>query len=68
MERKAMEAERESVRIQAGGISYGHVGEEFDGVISGIQHYGIFVELVQNKCEGLVRTDSVRDELIGDEG
>ena len=43
------------------------MGEEFDGVISGIQHYGIFVEPVQNKCEGLVRTDSVRDELIYDE-
>ncbi|HRX23784.1 MAG TPA: ribonuclease R [Chitinophagales bacterium] len=67
MERKAMEAERESVKYKQVEFLMGHVGEEFDGVISGIQHYGIFVELVQNKCEGLVRTDSVRDELIYDE-
>lgn len=67
MERKAMEAERESVKYKQVEFLSKHVGEEFDGVISGIQHYGMFVELNENKCEGLVRTDSVRDELVYDE-
>jgi len=44
-----------------------HVGEEFDGVISGITPYGVFVELIANKCEGMVHVDEIRDELMYDE-
>jgi ribonuclease R len=67
MERKAMEAERESVKYKQVEFMHKHIGEEFEGVISGIQHFGLFVELNENKCEGLIRTDSIRDELIYEE-
>ncbi|MGB4931222.1 MAG: S1 RNA-binding domain-containing protein [Chitinophagales bacterium] len=44
-----------------------HVGESFDGVISGITTWGVFVEIVENKCEGMIHVDNIRDELMYDE-
>jgi VacB/RNase II family 3'-5' exoribonuclease len=66
-ERKAMEAERESIKYKQVEYMSKHIGEIFEGVISGIQHYGIFVELAETKCEGLIRTDTIRDELVFEE-
>lgn len=66
-ERKAMEAERESVKYKQVEYLSKHVGEEFEGIISGITHFGIFVELRENKCEGMIAVDSIRDELMFDE-
>lgn len=66
-ERKAMEAERESVKYKQVEYLSGHVGEIFEGVITGITHFGIFVELRENKCEGMVSVNSIRDELMFDE-
>jgi exoribonuclease R len=62
-----MEAERESVKYKQVEFMTKHVGEEFDGVISGITPFGIFVELIANKCEGMIRVDEIRDELMYDE-
>lgn len=53
-ERKAMEAERESVKYKQVEFIERHVGEVFKGYISGIMERGIFVELEGNRCEGLV--------------
>lgn len=66
-ERKAMEAERESVKYKQVEYMTKHVGESFDGVITGVTSFGIFVEIVENKCEGLVHVDNIRDELMFDE-
>lgn len=66
-ERKAMEAERESVKYKQVEYMTKHVGESFDGVISGITTWGIFVEIVENKCEGMIHVDNIRDELMYDE-
>lgn len=66
-ERKAMEAERESTKYKQVEYMSKHIGEMFEGVISGIQHYGIFVELAETKCEGLIRTETIRDELVFEE-
>ncbi len=66
-ERKAMEAERESVKYKQVEYLSKHVGEEFDGVISGITPYGVFVELIANKCEGMIHVDEIRDELMYDD-
>lgn len=54
MERKAMDSERESVRYKQVEYLEQHIGEEFMGKISGIIDRGIFVELNENKCEGMV--------------
>ena len=60
-ERKAVEAEREVEKLKkAEYISY-HVGEIFDGVISGVTGFGIYVQL-ENTIEGLVRIDELRDD------
>ncbi len=60
-ERKAVEAEREVEKLKkAEYISY-HVGEIFDGVISGVTGFGIYVQL-ENTVEGLVRIDELRDD------
>jgi len=38
------------------------VGEEFDGIVTGVTGWGIFVEIIETKCEGLVRMDSIKDD------
>lgn len=53
-ERRAMEAERESVKYKQVEFIQQHIGEEFDGLISGIIEAGIFIELVESRCEGMV--------------
>jgi len=59
MERKATEAERESIKYKQVEFIKNHVGEAFDGVISGIIDRGMFVELVHSKCEGMVGFESL---------
>ena len=53
-ERKAMDAERESVKYKQVEFIKNHVGETFDGYVSGISERGLFVELQGNRCEGMV--------------
>lgn len=59
MERCAMDAERESTKYFQALYINDKIGFEFDGVISGMMDRGIFVELKDNKCEGLVAFDSL---------
>jgi len=56
-ERKANDAERESVKYKQAEYVLDHIGEEFDGVISGMIDKGVFVELVDSKAEGLISFD-----------
>ncbi len=60
-ERSAMEAERESVKYKQVEFMQGKIGEEFDGIISGVVYKGIFVEMTENKCEGFVNTKDLGD-------
>lgn len=60
-ERKAMDAERESVKYKQVEYIEKFVGTEFDGKISGMIDRGIFVELLGNKCEGLIPFDSMSE-------
>jgi exoribonuclease R len=39
-----------------------HMDQEFLGVISGVTEFGIFVEIIENKCEGMVRTREIKDD------
>ena len=68
MERKAMDAERESIKYKQVEFIEKHVGEEFDGRISGMIDRGIFVELVDSKCEGMVGFDSMSESFDVSEG
>ena len=61
MERRADEAERETIKLKKVEYMERHIGEEFDGVISGVMEWGIFVEL-PNTVEGLVRVTELKDD------
>ncbi len=67
MERIAVEAERESVRLKQNEYISQHIGEEFEGVISGVMSFGVFVELVDTLVEGLVHIKDMNDYYIFDE-
>ena len=61
-EQTAVEAERDSVKIAKAEYISQHVGEEFDGQISGVQPYGIFVELKNVFVEGLIRVRDIEGD------
>ncbi|MFN5786244.1 MAG: ribonuclease R [Flavobacteriia bacterium] len=54
MERKAVEAERESTKYFQTLFVQDHIGEEFIGTVSGIAEFGLFVKMDENQCEGMV--------------
>ena len=60
-ERRAQEAERESERLKKAEYMSYHLGEEFDGIISGVTAYGLYVEL-HNTVEGLVHISTLSDD------
>jgi ribonuclease R len=60
-ERKAMEAERESVKYKQAEFMEKHLGQEFDGIISGISERGLFVTLPDTLCEGMIAFDSMEE-------
>jgi ribonuclease R len=62
MERKAAVAERESVKLKQAEYMVDKVGQVFDGIISGVSKYGIFVEVTEVKAEGLVSIASLSDD------
>ena len=61
LERRADEAERDTEKMKKVQYMSRHIGEEFDGVISGITAYGIYVEL-PSTVEGMVHVSNMRDD------
>ena len=61
LERRAEEAERETVKMKKAEYMKEHLGEIFEGVISGVTNYGIYVEL-DNTVEGMVHVNSMRND------
>jgi ribonuclease R len=62
MEKLAAEAERSSIKYKQVQYLQDKIGEEFDGIISGVTEWGIFVELKENHCEGMVRIRELQDD------
>lgn len=62
MERVAADAERASIKYKQVEYMSQYIGEEFEGVISGVTDFGFFVELDNNHCEGLVSLRDLRDD------
>lgn len=56
-ERKAANAERESIKYKQVEFIQDHIGESFPGVVSGIAEFGVFVELSDSRCEGMITYD-----------
>ena len=63
MEKLAAEAERSSVKYKQVEFLKDKIGEVFKGVISGVTEWGMFVEIIENKCEGLVRLRDMQDDF-----
>ena len=63
MEQIAQNAERDSIKYKMVEFMGEHVGEEFDAHISGIQSYGIYCEIDENHCEGLVSMRDLDDDF-----
>jgi ribonuclease R len=63
MERKAMEAERASIKYKQAEYLMERIGQEFDGLISGVSKWGIFVELTESKCEGMIPLRNMNDDF-----
>lgn len=62
MERMAAEAERASVKFKQVEFMSDKIGQEFDGVISGVTEWGIYVEIIENKCEGMIRSRDLKGD------
>lgn len=61
-ERAAIDAERDSVKLKQVEYLSQHLGEDFDGVISGVMDKGIFVNLKDLHCEGMIRVSDLNDD------
>lgn len=58
----ATNAERDSIKYMQIKFMEDHKEQEFVGVISGVTEWGIYVEIIENKCEGMVRIREIRDD------
>jgi ribonuclease R len=63
MEVKATEAERASIKYKQVEFMSDKIGQTFTGVISGVAGFGLFVELIDSKCEGLVPIRELADDF-----
>lgn len=61
-ERAAIDAERDSVKLKQVEFLSERLGEDFDGVISGVMEKGIFVNLKDIYCEGMIRVSDLTDD------
>jgi ribonuclease R len=62
MEQLAANAERASIKYKQVEFMSERIGLEFEGVISGVTEWGIYVELIENKCEGMIPIRDLDDD------
>lgn len=63
MEQKATQAERASVKYKQIEYLSDFIGDTFEGIISGVTEWGIFVELKDNHCEGMIRISDMKGDF-----
>ncbi len=61
-EQKAVSAERASTKYKQVEYLSNFKGEEFEGIISGVTEWGIYVEIIENKCEGMIRLRDMKGD------
>lgn len=62
MEKLAEKAERDSIKYMQVKYMMGQKGKNFLGVISGVTEWGVYVEIISNKCEGMISIKEIRDD------
>lgn len=62
-EKVAADAERASIKYKQVEFMSTMLGEEFEGLISGVTEWGIYVEIIETKCEGMVRLSEMSDDF-----
>ena len=63
MEKQAEEMERQSIKYKQAEYLQDKIGQVFEGLVSGVSKWGLFVELKGNKCEGLVRYEDLPGDI-----
>jgi len=63
MEKMATNAERDSVKYKQAEFMEDKIGEQFQGIISGLSEWGLFIEIIENKCEGYVPVRELGDDF-----
>ena len=63
MEKKAADAERASVKYKQAEYLEDNVGKVYTGIISGVTEWGMYVEIIENKCEGMIRLRDITDDF-----
>lgn len=63
MEKKAAEAERASIKYKQAEFLQNQIGVEYIGIVSGVTEWGMYVEIEENKCEGMVRLRDITDDF-----
>ena len=58
----ASKAERDSIKYMQVKYMQDHQNQDFEGVISGVTEWGIYVEIIENKCEGMIRIKDLTDD------
>jgi ribonuclease R len=62
MEQKAAEAERASTKYKMAEFLEARVGQYFEAVVSGLTEWGIFAEIIENHCEGMIRLSDIKGD------
>lgn len=63
MEKKAADAERASIKYKQAEFLEDNIGKEYSGLISGVTEWGMYVEIIENKCEGMIRLRDISDDF-----
>ncbi|MBA3898664.1 MAG: ribonuclease R [Bacteroidetes bacterium] len=63
MEKLASDAERASIKYKQAQYLQDRIGETFEGLISGVTEWGMYVEIIENKCEGMIRLKDLDDDF-----
>lgn len=63
MEKRAADAERASIKYKQAEYLEDNVGSTFSGIISGVTEWGMYVEIIENKCEGMIRLRDITDDF-----
>lgn len=63
MEKKAADAERASIKYKQAEYLQDNIGQTYLGIISGVTEWGMYVEIQENKCEGMIRLRDISDDF-----